>query len=468
MVCRLAVVGVLTLVVASTALAAERHVGPGRTYATPAEAIAAAAPGDTVLVHPPGDGVAYEGVAVRVRTPRLTIRAVGAAAVGPSAAPAVAGARLHHPFGPSVTLSGRGAALSGVGPAGRAILQFDPTADGCTVEGFVLAGAANGSGNAAGVRINGADDVTIRGCEIHGCDMGVMSAAGSATDVARSQTIDTCHIHHNGSAIHAGYNHNLYLGGESATVIGCRIDHATTGHNLKSRAHLTRVAACFLHDAANRDFDLVEASETAAPGSDAVLLGNLIVKRPDATGNRTVVHFGADGGGMRRGTLHVAFNTIATPFVSPVVELSSPEGHLSAVGNVVTAGDARQANQVFASVRAGATLARSAAIGNVLSPSFEAKFPAALSSGRAGSGIANRFDLARTGVFADAAADDYHPRPPGTALLLPGPLAPRLSGGGTSGPTLPLDFEPRRDAGTAPRATRPAVIGAFGLAGVAE
>ena len=40
----------------------------------------------------------------------------------------------------------------------------------------------------------------------------------------------------------------------------------------------------------------MDAAETVPPESDAVLLGNIIVKAPHCTGNQDVIHFGSDGG----------------------------------------------------------------------------------------------------------------------------------------------------------------------------
>ena len=124
---------------------------------------------------------------------------------------------------------------------------------------------------------------------------------------------------------------------------------------MKSRAHHTRVEYCYVHHSANREFDLVDAAETARPQSDAVLLGNIIAKDPKCGGNRTVIHFGQDGGKGHNGTLYLAFNTIVTPFIAPVVELSAAGAKARLLGNVVASG-ARQAGQKVAAVRGGAAM----------------------------------------------------------------------------------------------------------------
>ena len=144
----------------------------------------------------------------------------------------------------------------------RAIFQFNPEATGCRLEGFELSGAHNESHNGAGVRINQADHVTIHDCSIHDNDMGIMSNGNGSLASAVDQRIEHCAIHHNGDLARPGYNHNLYLGGTSVTLRFCEVAHSLTGHNVKSRAHYTRVEYCFVHDSANREFDLVDAAES--------------------------------------------------------------------------------------------------------------------------------------------------------------------------------------------------------------
>ena len=165
--------------------------------------------------------------------------------------------------------------------------------------------------------------MAIRRCSIHNNDMGIMSNGDGSLAMAVDQRIEECRIYRNGDPSEPGHSHNLYLGGTSATLRFCEIHHSLTGHNVKSRAHHTRVEYCYVHHSANREFDLVDAAETARPQSDAVLLGNIIVKDPKCSGNQTVIHFGQDGGKQHDGTLYLAFNTVVTPFISPVVELSA-------------------------------------------------------------------------------------------------------------------------------------------------
>lgn len=277
------------------------EVGPSRAFTRIEEALAKASPGDTICVFP-GE---YKATALLIRTPGITLKASGG----------------------TITLDGTEGDYSGKGSVPRAIVQFDPAADGCTLEGFVLINASNASFNGAGVRINQANNITIRNCIIQKNDMGIMSNGSVKEGTATNQLIVGCLITDNGTQKHPGYNHNLYLGGTSVTVRQCEIARAITGHNVKSRAHLTRIEKCYVHDAANREFDLVDdAGNTDRPGSDAYLIDNTIEKSTNCTGNRTVIHFGKDGNARHTGTLYLYRNTIQTPYATPVVDVSDGAG----------------------------------------------------------------------------------------------------------------------------------------------
>ncbi|HEY8039735.1 MAG TPA: hypothetical protein VIF15_08080, partial [Polyangiaceae bacterium] len=62
------------LLLATSAEAATLQVGPGKTYAKPCAAIAAAQPGDTIEV----DAGSYDGDTCAWSTDNLTVKAVGA------------------------------------------------------------------------------------------------------------------------------------------------------------------------------------------------------------------------------------------------------------------------------------------------------------------------------------------------------------------------------------------------------
>jgi hypothetical protein len=321
------------LLAASVAHAADLAVGPGKTFGRIEDALAKAQAGDTILVYPLAGGAAYQKVAVYVDKGAITFRAV----------PGKAGER--------VALSGKGFDYTGVGRVPRAIFQFNPGADGCQIEGFELTGAHNDSHNGAGVRINQANTIMIRNCSIHHNDMGIMSNGDGTPVTAREQGIASCLIYSNGDPSDPGYNHNLYLGGTEVSITGCEIHSSLTGHNVKSRAHYTRVVGCYVHDSSNREFDLVDAKgDTTYPGSCAVLINNIIVKNPKCEGNKGVIHFGQDGGNEHDGELTLLNNTIITPFISPVVALDASKARARIENNIIWDSGANQRGQVLIDV----------------------------------------------------------------------------------------------------------------------
>jgi hypothetical protein len=294
--------------------AAVLQVGPGRAFAGIAQAVRAAHPGDIIKVWPQAGNRPYRRVAILMKKPRITIE---------GAIP-----------GRYIKIDGTGFDYSGRMPTPRAILQFDPTASGCVLKRFALTGAHNRDGNGAGVRINGANHVTIRSCQIYGNDMGIMSNGSYARHTGAYQLIENCRITRNGTHVNAGYNHNLYLGGTSVLVRGCDISDSITGHNLKSRAHITWVEYCYVHGSANREMDFVDSRGiTDQPHSDAVVLGCVIVKKRNMSGNREVINFGRDGKANHTGTLYLVHDTIVTPYYTGAVVLSAPGAHLMMIDN---------------------------------------------------------------------------------------------------------------------------------------
>ncbi|MBN8458014.1 MAG: hypothetical protein J0M04_09250 [Verrucomicrobia bacterium] len=364
-------------------LGATLEVGPGKRFERIEQANAAAREGDVVLVHPLANGSPYRAVSVSVNVPKVTFRGV----------PGSAGGRI--------VVSGEGGDHSGIGRVPRAIFQFNPDADGCVLEGFDLSGAHNASHNGAGVRIQSANDVTVINCEIHHNDMGVMSNGDGSRTAGANQFIERCGIHHNGDFKEPGQNHNLYLGGAGVTLFGCEVHSSLTGHNVKSRAGFTAVIACHIHHSNNREFDLVDAAETERPGSDALLAGNLIVKDPECSGNRAVIHFGQDGGKNHDGTLTLLNNTIVTPFLSPTVDLSAPGARVRLVGNIVADGGSGQRRMVLVAARNGADLTNCIGTENRLAAGFDPLPPGVSRAANPATAV--------MGMFADPGRGDYHP-----------------------------------------------------------
>ncbi len=321
------------------------EVGDGHTYTRVEDAVAAASPGDEIDVYPRQSG--YSGTAVRVKTSGLKIIGIGK----------------------GVRLDGGSFEYSGQGSVPRAIFQVEPNADRVVIQNLELTGAHNKSFNGAGVRINAAKNCSVLECEIHDCDMGIMSAGIEGDPHAgENQLIDHCHIHHNGNTGDPGYNHNLYLGGTSVTLRFCQIDHSLTGHNLKSRAHFTLVQHCEIFSASSRECDFVDSWDTKRPDSNVVLLGNVINKDPDCTGNKGVINFGQESG-QRDGTIYLLYNTINTPFHSAVLSLTSATAKAVLVNNLIE--NVKEAHPVLVSVDSSSSLTAVTGTCNVISPGYD-------------------------------------------------------------------------------------------------
>lgn len=253
------------------------------------------------------------------------------------------------------------------------------------------------------MRINQANHITIRNCDIHHNNMGIMSNGDGTPQTAINQVIENCVIHHNGSHEEPGYNHNLYLGGTSVTLRFCDIHHSLTGHNVKSRAHYTRVLYSYIHDSANREFDLVDSTDTESRKSDAVLMGNIIVKDSGCKGNRAVIHFGQDGKREHDGTIYLIQNTIITPFISPVVEISAGKAKGVLIGNFVCDGGTAQSGQTVAGTRKPGNPANVGGTKNWFDRGFTQQKETSLSAAD------NHFGQHIASPFADPGAHDYRP-----------------------------------------------------------
>jgi parallel beta-helix repeat protein len=298
------------LCLATGTLAATLDVGTARSFVRIEDALLKASPGDVINVYP-GE---YKKTALLVKTPNLHLKVAAE----------------------KITLDGSGYNYSGKGAIPRAIIQFEPSASDCTLEGFILLNASNESFNGAGIRINQANNITVRNCIIQKNEMGIMSNGSVKGNTATNQIIEGCLISDNGTQKQAGYNHNLYLGGTSVTVRNCEVARSVTGHNIKSRAHVTRVEQCNVHDSANREFDLVDGEgNTDVLNSDAYLVENRIVKSDNCTGNRNVIHFGKDGKSKHSGTLYLVRNRIQSPYATAIVDVSDGIGvhfHSNTIG----------------------------------------------------------------------------------------------------------------------------------------
>jgi hypothetical protein len=192
--------------------------------------------------------------------------------------------------------------VDGVLPHPRAVFQVE--ADYITLENLEFRDARNGD-NGAGIRVTSGNNATVRNCRITFCDMGMMSDNNSNLLVEASE------IASNGTSLYDGFSHNFYLGGNSATIRFCYIHDSLYGQNFKTRAHYTQLLYNYIADSQDGEVGLVDAAETAAANSHAVMIGNIVISKPRLSGYNSgrFIQFGQDSGGQHNGTLFAFNNT---------------------------------------------------------------------------------------------------------------------------------------------------------------
>ncbi len=264
----------------TSAKAATYQVGPARAYRT-VGSLPALNPGDVVEIDPATYTEVKRWTNPGTAAQPILIRGMGAS---------------------RPVFDAAGQTVDGVLPRPRAVFQIE--ADFITLENLEFKNARNGN-NGAGIRVTSGDNVTVRNCKITACDMGVMCDHNS------NFLIEASEIAFNGTASHDGYSHNLYLGGNNATVRFCSIHDALHGQNFKTRGHYTELLYSTIADSQDGEVGLVDASETAAAHSHAVMIGNLVISKPRLSGYNSgrFIQFGQDLGGPHNGMLFAFNNT---------------------------------------------------------------------------------------------------------------------------------------------------------------
>jgi hypothetical protein len=288
-------------------------VGAGKPYPALA-ALPPLKPGDTVEIYP---GVYREMRRWRESgTAERPIRLIGVGAERP-------------------VLDGTGLNAHGAGSVPRALFQIE--GDHYVIENLEFRNARNSSFNGAGIRIVGARDTSIRDCKITRCDMGIMS---NDNDLLR---IEACEIAFNGNPEKFnGYAHNLYLEGDRTTVRGCYIHDAIAGLNFKSRGRYIELLYNYIARSNEGELSLVDSDKTRAAHSHVVMIGNIVISKPDRTGNNgKFIDFGQDMGGARRGTLFLFHNTmIAGERRIRFLRVGAPDSKIVARNNLFLGSDA--------------------------------------------------------------------------------------------------------------------------------
>jgi hypothetical protein len=249
---------------APSARAATLAVGPGKAYAKPCAAIAAAQDGDVIEI----DAGTYSGDVCAVARNDLTLRGVGG--------------RAH--------LDAAGAAFGG---KGIWVIQGASS----TVENIEFSGAKVPDMNGAGIRQEGAG-LVVRNCYFHDNEDGILSGGGGEILVEGSEFAN------NGAG--DGYSHNMYIGHEKKfTLRWSYSHHAKIGHVVKSRADQNFIIANRLMDEA----DGTSSYTIDLPnGGTSYVIGNLIQQGP-RTDNAVILAYAEEGATNSSADLYVVNNT---------------------------------------------------------------------------------------------------------------------------------------------------------------
>jgi hypothetical protein len=198
---------------------------------------------------------------------------------------------------------GKGLDVSGRGSVPRGIFEVEGAY--YVIERLEFRNARNGE-NAAGIRLLGSTNAVIRDCKVSHCDMGIFGGD------RETETIEGCEVGFNGTAEFSGYSHNFYMSGNRMVVRNCYIHDSVYGQNFKSRAHYNELWYNWIADSNEGEVGPVDGKgATERPNSNVLMVGNVIVSKPDRTGNTAkFILFGSESGGSHDGTLYMFHNTL--------------------------------------------------------------------------------------------------------------------------------------------------------------
>ena len=259
----------------TTASAATLSVGPGKTYAKPCAAIAAAKDGDVIEIT---GNTTYSGDVCYILRHNLTIRGVNGR--------------------PKIDAAGKNA-------GGKGIWVVD--GNNLTVDNVEMYGAKVPDANGAAFRLEAAG-FTLRNSFIHDNENGILANANANSDVV----IENTEFGHNGAG--DGQSHNLYIGHVKSLTFRYNFSHdANVGHNLKSRADTNLIAY-------NR-FSSLNPGETGSTAAGkpsyeidlpnagtSYIIGN-IIQQPASNSNPAMLAYGEEGAVNAGSDLYVINNT---------------------------------------------------------------------------------------------------------------------------------------------------------------
>ena len=259
----------------ATASAATLSVGPGKTYAKPCAAIAAAKDGDVIEIT---GNTTYSGDVCYIPRNNLTIRGVNGR--------------------PKIDAAGKNAAGKGI---------WVVSGSNLTVDNVEMYGAKVPDANGAAFRLEGAG-FTLRNSFLHDNQNGILANANVNSDIV----IENTEFGHNGAG--DGQSHNLYIGHVKSLTFRYNFSHdANVGHNLKSRADTNLIAY-------NR-FSSLNPGETGSTAAGkpsyeidlpnagtSYVIGN-IIQQPASNANAAMLAYGEEGATNAGSDLYVINNT---------------------------------------------------------------------------------------------------------------------------------------------------------------
>ncbi len=265
----------LGLASALPASAAVLSVGPGKTYATPCKAFAAAVAGDTIEIT---GNTTYRGDVCAFKKHNLTIRGVNGR--------------------PKIDAGGKNAAGKGIW-----VVQGNDV----VIENVEMFGAKVADKNGAALRLEGTN-FTLRSSFLHDNENGILSGANANSKIV----IEYTEFGHNGNG--TGQTHNLYIGKVARLDFRYNFSHdADVGHNLKSRAQVNFIAY-------NR-FSSTPAGQTGTTasgkpsyeidlpnGGTSYIIGN-VIHQPASHNNPNMVAYGEENPTNTGHDLYVINNT---------------------------------------------------------------------------------------------------------------------------------------------------------------
>lgn len=289
------------------------NVGPGMQYSSPCVAVAAASPGDTILVTP---GTSAYTDSCKVDVQGLTIKGVGGQ--------------------PAID-------LSGTVPIPNEKGIFDVTADDVTIDNIELRGGSVGDSaaqlgaNGAGIR-DEASGLTVIHCYIHDNQDGILATPGSP---GSTLTVEYTELSHNalGDACSGGgCTHNIYVGSNNMElfVFAFNWSHDAGDGNAAGNGHLVKTRAeesYLLYNSLTGEMG-TESYELDLPqGGLGVVVGNVIEKSPMAENPILLTY--AEESSMNTSTeLYVASNTFVSDYGSSATFIKVASGTLTAHDNL--------------------------------------------------------------------------------------------------------------------------------------